>query len=90
MSLIWKFGVGRLVLFGAVCCLLSTVIYRGHTTSTFVSEPERIGSPQASSICFTPIAENSPCRDGSSNTACGIKLTQSGFPAHKTGSEKET
>lgn len=35
--------------------------------------------PQASSIYFMPIASNLTCGDGSSNTGCGIKLTQSGL-----------
>jgi hypothetical protein len=35
--------------------------------------------PQASSIYFAPIANTLSCGDGSSNTACGIKLTQSGL-----------
>jgi hypothetical protein len=35
--------------------------------------------PQASSIYFTPIANNLNCGDGSTNTVCGIKLTQSGL-----------
>jgi hypothetical protein len=35
--------------------------------------------PQASSIYFAPIANTLSCADGSSNTACGIKLTQSGL-----------
>jgi hypothetical protein len=35
--------------------------------------------PQASSIYFTPTANNLSCGDGSTNTACAIKLTQSGL-----------
>jgi hypothetical protein len=35
--------------------------------------------PQASSIYFAPVANNLSCGDGSTNTACGIKLTQSGL-----------
>jgi len=35
--------------------------------------------PQASSIYFAPIATNLSCGDGTSNTACLIKLTQSGL-----------
>jgi hypothetical protein len=35
--------------------------------------------PQASSIYFMPIASNLTCGDGTSNTGCGIKLTQSGL-----------
>ena len=33
--------------------------------------------PQASSIYFAPVANNLSCGDGSTNTTCGIKLTQS-------------
>jgi len=35
--------------------------------------------PQASSIYFTPTASNLNCGDGSTNTVCAIKLTQSGL-----------
>jgi hypothetical protein len=35
--------------------------------------------PQASSIYFAPVAHNLACGDGSSNTACGVKLTQNGL-----------
>jgi hypothetical protein len=35
--------------------------------------------PQASSIYFAPVANNLSCGDGSTNTVCGIKLTQSGL-----------
>ena len=35
--------------------------------------------PQASSIYFAPVANNLSCGDGSSHTACAIKLTQSGL-----------
>jgi hypothetical protein len=35
--------------------------------------------PQASSIYFMPVASNLTCGDGTSNTGCGIKLTQAGL-----------
>jgi hypothetical protein len=35
--------------------------------------------PQASSIYFSPVASNLTCGDGSTNTGCAIKLTQSGL-----------
>ena len=35
--------------------------------------------PQASSIYFAPVSKVLSCGDGSTNTACGIKLTQSGL-----------
>ena len=35
--------------------------------------------PQASSIYFAPIASNLTCGDGTTNTGCAIKLTQSGL-----------
>lgn len=78
-SCVMSFALGSSMVTGANASYIGPGNLNGTTGFIVDNVANTTSFPQASSIYFAPVANNLACGDGSTNTACGIKLTQSGL-----------